>query len=76
MPRPYTDAAELRTELVDRGAFPLVTEASVIILGIGYPAVAEPVPIMCTPGHEYRIRMVEPPNGRSQGRWVLERRKA
>lgn len=78
MARSYRDRAELRTTPVDRGVHPLVTEGSVILEGIGFPAVEEAVPIMLTPGYEYRIREFVPAAGdeeRTPGAWLIERRK-
>lgn len=42
-----------------------------ILDGIGFPAVAEPVPIMLVPGYEYRIRMV---HTEGEDVWTLARR--
>lgn len=71
MPRSYRDQAELRTEPVDSTVHPLVTPGSVILLGIGFPAVEEPVPIMLTPGYEYRLRQIQ---NDGEPVWALERR--
>lgn len=74
MARPYKDLAELRVTPVDRGVHPLVAEGTVILEGIGFPAVDEPVPIMLTPGNEYRIRRVDSPETRDSPVWLIERR--
>jgi hypothetical protein len=80
MARPYRDAAELATTPVDRAIHPLVTEGAAILLGISFPAVDGPVPIMLVPGYEYRLRHVPAPgHEREEDReaywtWVLERR--
>ena len=77
--RAYRDRAELRTTPVDPNVHPLVTRGSVILDGIGFPAVDDPVPIMLTPGFEYRIREFRPnaasPDPDHEGAWLIERRR-
>lgn len=80
MARSYRDRAELRTHLVDKSVHPLVSDGTVILDGIGFPAVDEPVPIMLTPGYEYRVREFQPEtpdtdDADPDGRWLIERRK-
>lgn len=74
MARSYRDGAELRVELVDRSVHPLVPEGTVIALGIGFPAVNEPVPLMLIPGNEYRIREVTGYSDSGDPLWLIERR--
>jgi hypothetical protein len=75
MARPYRDAAELSTTPVDRSVHPLVTEGSVILEGIAFPAVEGPVPIMLVPGYEYRVRQhYFDEDGHDGPSWVMERR--
>ena len=67
---------------IDRGVHPLVAEGTVILDGLGHPAVPTPVPIMLSPGSEYRIREVEVPLDEADDEttprtvWVMERRSA
>lgn len=78
--RPYKDLAECRVTPIDRGIHPLVAEGTVILDGIGHPAVPDPVPIMLSPGSEYRIRLVElmpdvdDDETHPRSVWVMERR--
>jgi hypothetical protein len=74
MARPYRDAAELSTTPVNRAEHPLVTEGSAILLGIAFPAVEGPVPIMLVPGYEYRVRQHDFGDERDGTGWVMERR--
>lgn len=81
MPRSYRDAAELRGELVDRKIHPLVPEGTALMLGIGFPAVDDPVPLMLAPGNEYRIRQIMTTSdsdgdgaGGGEKMWIVERR--
>jgi hypothetical protein len=80
MARPYRDLAECRVTPIDRGVHPLVAEGTVILDGVGHPAVPDPVPIMLSPGSEYRIRQVELPTDVHDDEveprlvWVMERR--
>jgi len=71
MPRPYRDAVELLVTELDRSEHPLVVEGTVILRGTAHPAVDGPVPVMLSPGHEYRVRQVTT-DGETY--WVMERR--
>lgn len=71
MARPYRDAIELLTETLDRSEHPLTVPGTVILRGSAHPAVNGAVPVMLSPGHEYRIRQVET-DGESY--WIMERR--
>lgn len=58
MPRPYRDAVELLTVEIDPGEHPLTVPGTVTVTGTAHPAVNGPVPILLSPGHEYRIRQI------------------
>lgn len=73
MARSYRDAVELSTAPVDKAVFPFVEEGAVILEGTRHPAVADAVPIILSPGSEYRIRCVEVEGERV---WSLSRRAA
>lgn len=72
MARSYRDGVELRVELIDREAHPLVRPGTVIVLGTGHPAVDGPVPMMLSPGHEYRIRELIDHGDGSESLWIME----
>jgi hypothetical protein len=75
MPRPYRDAAELVTDPVDRDLYVMVPEGSIVVRGIAFPGVEEPVPLVLMPGYDYRLRTVSDER-RSDPIWIIERRRA
>lgn len=71
MGNPYRDIARLATAPADVEQFPALTPGDVRLDGLAVPYATEPLPIILTPGFEYRIREVGA-NGTAY--WVLERR--
>lgn len=71
MARPYRDATEVATEPLNRDEWFLTPEGSVLVRGVYFPGMREPLPIVLAPGYEYRIRQSEHDEERF---WVIERR--
>lgn len=67
MARPYREARRLATA-------PTEEAGTVVVLGVRLPGVPEPVPVIVSAGHEYRIREAGPGEAAEEGSWLLERR--
>ena len=74
MPRPYTDPVEVATESLDPQS-PFIPAESKMVVGAVAPASPDPIPIVLTPGFEYRLREWRNPSTHAI-HWLLERRKA
>ena len=74
MARPYTDPVEILTRPVPAQS-PFIPAHAKVVLGAVAPASVDPIPLVLTPGSEYRMREWRHPSTH-QIHWLLERRKA
>ena len=68
------DAVEIITEPLDAQS-PFIPAESKTVVGAAAPASPDPIPIVLTPGFEYRMREWRNPETH-QIHWLLERRKS
>ena len=71
MGRPYRDVMRLVTEPADVEQFPALAPGDVRLLGLDVPYADAPLPVILTPGFEYRLRQVV---AHGVAFWVIERR--
>jgi hypothetical protein len=74
MARPYIDPVEILTGPIPAQS-PFIPADAKVVVGAVAPASADPIPIVLTPGSEYRMREWRHPSTH-QIHWLLERRKA